>query len=261
MQKLLFEIDFTKFLDGSRWASKRLWDVLTTLGMHSGDNFYKWISELLADKGIHTFGDIKSTDLVDLEIPKYRWRLKVTASDVTNGRLLTFPDDAILFNIKPDEFEVALAVRMSMSLPLFFKPVRLKLPNNSEAVIVDGGLLSSFPIWMYDSNTTPTWPTFGLLLKEDDFGEAHSTNNLTDFLFAILKTMLNANDKRFVRPEDYIHRTIAIPTGNISTTKFNLSTAEKQILYHSGYTSTNQFLENWSWQKYRSWSKKVRGIK
>ncbi len=55
--------------------------------------------------------------------------------------------------IDPDELEIATAVRMSMSIPMFFDPVVHRNPTNrdDEHVIVDGGLLSNFPIWLFDS--------------------------------------------------------------------------------------------------------------
>ena len=75
--------------------------------------------------------------------------------------MLVLPGDAAQLGIDPDELEIATAVRMSMSIPVFFKPVTM---DGHE--IVDGGLLSNFPIWLFDTDTgiTPSFPTFGLLL-------------------------------------------------------------------------------------------------
>src|SRR5512143_1962650 len=72
--------------------------------------------------------------------------------------------------VDPDELEVALAVRMSMSVPLVFEPVRFRNPETKEThLMVDGGLLSNFPVWLFDpGNAMPVCPTFGLLLVEKD---------------------------------------------------------------------------------------------
>ena len=53
----------------------------------------------------------------------------------------------------PDELEIAAAVRMSMSIPIFFDPVVYNGPPQPRraALIVDGGLLSNFPVWLFDS--------------------------------------------------------------------------------------------------------------
>ena len=36
---------------------------------------------------------------------------------------------------------------------------------------MDGGILSNFPIWLFDSKGEPDWPTFGLKLIEPEFGK------------------------------------------------------------------------------------------
>ena len=159
LKKIIFEKNFTDFLDGSRWKVKRWWDIYRGKSMHSGDTFYEFIKDLLADKGVHTFKDLLTTDTKELDDPRYRWRLKVVISDVSMGRMLTLPNDARLFHMNPDDFEVARAVRMSMSIPGYFKPEMLK-----DSYIVDGGILSNFPIWIFDSDGKPSWPTFGILL-------------------------------------------------------------------------------------------------
>jgi NTE family protein len=50
-----------------------------------------------------------------------------------------------------------------MSIPLLFKPVKL---NGSK--IVDGGVVSNFPVDLFDSHGPPAWPTFGFKLVLSD---------------------------------------------------------------------------------------------
>jgi NTE family protein len=58
--------------------------------------------------------------------PRHRYRLQVIASDITAHRLLVLPRDAKrFFAIEPDDLDVAEAIRMSMSIPIYFKPWRL----------------------------------------------------------------------------------------------------------------------------------------
>ena len=87
---------------------------------------------------------------------------------MTSHELLVLPRDARKLGIEPDELEVALAVRMSMSIPIFFEPVLHENPETGEThIIVDGGMLSNFPVWLFDcEDGEPDWPTFGLLLVE-----------------------------------------------------------------------------------------------
>ncbi len=77
--------------------------------------------------------------------------MPVIVSDLTAKRLLVLPMEAGVLGVEPDEFDVAQAVRMSMSIPVFFEPVRWDNPDTGEQhVIVDGGMLSNFPVWLFD---------------------------------------------------------------------------------------------------------------
>ena len=61
-----------------------------------------------------------------------------------------------------DSFPLVKAVRMSMSYPFLFTPVILHRRGRS-VFVVDGGLLSNFPIWLFDS-PNPKRPTWGFRL-------------------------------------------------------------------------------------------------
>src|SRR5919204_448651 len=76
---------------------------------------------LLEARGVTTFADLRTPD----DDPRWAYRLQVITSDVTARRLLVLPRDAATLGIDPDELEVALAVRASMSIPVFFEPLRI----------------------------------------------------------------------------------------------------------------------------------------
>ena len=128
-------------------------------GMHSGNYFRGWIRDLLAAKGKTRFGDLRNAD--DPGDPKRAYKLQVIASDLSARSMLVLPQDAEQLGTHPDDLEIAEAIRMSMSIPVFFQPVSM---NKHE--IVDGGLLSNFPVWLFDTapGAAPRFPTFGLLL-------------------------------------------------------------------------------------------------
>src|SRR3712207_7732713 len=63
---------------------------------------------------------------------KYKYKLRVVVSDLIDNELLILPQDARRLGRDPDTLEVALAVRMSMSIPLDRKSTRL---NSSHANI------------------------------------------------------------------------------------------------------------------------------
>jgi NTE family protein len=119
------------------------------------------LRKILAVKGKHTFKDLIIDEFRDA--PTYRYKLQVIAADVSRGKMLVLPRDIRDYGIAPDDLDIALAVRMSMSIPFFYEPVTLHLGGTGkECFIVDGGVLSNFPIYLFDDGSPdPPWPTFG----------------------------------------------------------------------------------------------------
>ena len=106
------------------------------------------------------------------------------ATDLSDRRMLVLPHDLDELIDEPDDFSIARAVRISMSIPGFFEPARLKDKRGKEHVIVDGGVLSNYPVWLLDDGTPdPPWPTFGfkLVSRADDVPGATQTVKGTRF--------------------------------------------------------------------------------
>ena len=242
IKSIIMDTDFTRFQDGGRF---KLYDILRHNGIYKGDNFYYYIKDLLSKKGINNFGDVK----YDNFDKKYRYRLKVVASDVTNSKIMVLPDDLPDYGLDIDTFEVATAVRCSMSIPFVFRPMRI-----SRSVLVDGGLSSNYPIWIFDSEDEPDHPTFGLSLYTSQDRAPQKTNNPINLAKALLDTMLQSHDKQFIRPADYINRTISISVGNTNPVDFGISTEKKEWLYRQGYEAATDFLKDWSWNRYKRWA-------
>jgi len=235
-------------------------------GIYEGEFFENWLEGLLAAKKMTTFGQIKTKYKED----KYKYKFQAIAADITDRRLLVLPNDLKLFGIKPDEFSISRAVRMSMSIPFFFEPVELRDTNGRKHFIVDGGLLSNYPIWLLDDGTDdPPWPTFGFKLMEPDKrkpkkAKRNPINNPISFLKAIVGTMLDAHDSYHISKSkgDY-DRTIGIPTvitinGNdkeIGTTDFGITQEESQALYENGVKVAREFLATWDFDE---WKRKYR---
>jgi NTE family protein len=188
--------------------------------------------------------------------------VQVIVSDLTSKRLLVLPMDANALGVKPDELEVAQAVRMSMSIPVFFEPVRWKNPDTGEQhVIVDGGMLSNFPVWLFDSREEPEWPTFGLRLAEPQKTKTLARELPADtpshvgmratisYLWSLVATMMAAHDRLYVDQADYA-RTIPIPVSGVKATDFELSEDKAEELYGNGKVAAERFLDQWNFQEY-----------
>lgn len=256
IRQIVMDMDFRDFKDGSKWKSKQFWNVARHLGIYKGDVFLQWMTELLKAKGVTSFGDLA---ILGEEDPRWRWKLKVIVSDITKQRLVVFPNDAALFGINPDELSVALAIRASMAIPFFFRPISM-----GTSWLVDGGMLSNFPIWLFDSDKKPSHPTFGMLLEGDQIpepdikAERAGYNRIISFGKSLVKTMTGFHDKKFIRPDDFEYRSIVIPTKDIGTTEFDITDSRRDFLFHSGKTAANEFLDDWSWPEYKKWAKRTR---
>src|SRR5215203_3167751 len=209
----------------------------------------EWMRELLEAKGKHTFGDLVRREDVEL---RYRYKLQVIASDVTERLLLVLPRDAPKLGIEdPDDLDVAHAVRMSMSIPVFFEPVRFPNPGTREEhLIVDGGMLSNFPVWLFDAEV-PQWPTFGLKLTQEQeipLGEQlpqpvprGGVTQVIGYLRSLVDTMMAAHDRLYIEDHEF-DRTIAIDTLGVGTTEFDLSQERALALYGAGREAARKFL-------------------
>jgi NTE family protein len=208
-------------------------------GMYATDRIEQFIGELLERKGVRSFGDLP---------PK---KLRIIASDITAGKMLILPDDLASFGIDPDHFSVAKAVRMSASIPFYFQPAVLK-KGDEPHYVVDGGLLSNYPVWLFDVPGIPRWPTIGFRLHANHVEvEETRINGLFSLTKALIVTMLDAHDRLYVEKAHAV-RTIFIDTFGVRSTHFNLSKELRNKLFQSGEQAARKFLDQWNFEQYIS---------
>jgi len=307
MAELMTKTPFGKFQDFP-WPGEVVGggvNLLRRHGLARGEMFRRWFSDELEQK---TFAAVKADD-------GRGHRLKLIACDVSNRALLVLPNDLKRYRrrgeqvaIDPDEFEIAEAARMSMSIPYFFEPVVLvrdrvlvlaagetdlrsgqasdrlaveeanevadhfgvkqaeyreltgKELKAQESVIVDGGTLSNFPVWLFDVEA-PTRelcrPTFGFTLTGGR-GVGGGLNRVVGrlpwvarFGSDIFHTSQEAWDTRFVSHSTRV-RTVAVDAGNIGTTQFDISDADQQMLLNNGRAAAKRFLDRFDLADYEN---------
>ena len=264
----MMRLDYKKFLDASwlvkRFHTTKIVNIVSKWGIYRTDAFEAWLSGLLEKKGKLCFRDIR-TSLPD---EKYRYRFQAIASDITDKTVLLLPGDLAEFGIDPDGFPIAKAVRMSMSIPFYFEPYRLKnRTTGKEHVIVDGGLLSNYPVWVLDDGSVnPTMPTFGFKFGSDNQlpRKRDHGNTLIGFTKSIISTLMSAWDNRHIsESRGDLARTILISTAIdsngkrkvVGTTEFDISDDEKEQLFENGRAAARKFLAGWDFGK---WKKQFR---
>lgn len=245
LEEIMYNLDFSTFKIKEPIKKipgiGNMLSLLINKGIFKTDYPEKYLRKLYKKKGKTKFKDISING---------KSKLKIIASDVTNKKLLILPDDIKEYGIEPMELDIAKAVVMSMSIPFFFSPTIIK-HNGKKSYIVDGGLTSNYPIWIFDVNGIPRWPTIGFKLKETEKNKilCKRKNSLLCYTSDVIDTLLECYDDRFFNEGDKI-RTINIPTLGIKTTQFEISNKYKQELFNEGYTKANEFLDTWNFQDY-----------
>ncbi|ARK21692.1 MULTISPECIES: patatin-like phospholipase family protein [Sporosarcina] len=203
------------------------------MGLYQGKALEDWFFDKLARKGCYTFGDL----------PK--GSLKLVASDLTNGKMMVLPDDLEQYGYDPDGFSIAKALRMSCGIPYFFEPVRLIAQKGT--IVVDGGILSNFPMWIFDEDTVSVKrPVIGLKLSRDQSEvPGRSIRNALQLFEALFATMKNAHDEKYIS-RDQEKNIIFIPVEDYSATQFDMNEEEIENLLSIGRSRTKDFLLTWS---------------
>ena len=249
--ELVSSIDYHRFRDAGLVGKVPLAGPVLALlihdGVYQGQYLETFLKTALGELGVHTFEDLRVDD--PKAAPGQNYSLVVTASDVSRRRLVRIPWDLSSYGIEPDEMSVATAVRASSAIPFFFQPVQV-----SGATWVDGGLLSNFPVELFDRSDTlaPRWPTFGVRLttRPGTPPATHHVHGPLALALAALDTLLTDQDAAYVEDPCTVRRTVFVRTDGISALDFDLTSEQSAALRASGHVAGDAFLATWDLPAY-----------
>lgn len=244
LEDILFNNDYRKFGNNKNYYKAtyigKMISVFSNKGVINSRILEDFFNKLLLKKGKSKFKDV----MID-----GKSSLKIIAADITRRRMLVLPDDLAQYKIDPLEFSIAKAVAMSCSIPLVFTPTKLSY-KNTDSYIVDGGLLSNFPIWIFDIAGVPRWPTFGIKIKDLSSNTSKGKTGFISYVKDIIDAPLNQDGENFIRDKDIV-RTIEIDNPyNIKATDFGKINMYRKTLYNMGYECTDKFLKKWDFKTY-----------
>lgn len=226
-------------------------------GWYSSDYFYNWLREVIAsrfavNKTAFTFADFADSSIHKDKSPFFD--LYVTGTDITNRT-------SRLFSIEttPD-MEVALAVRISMSIPLFFEAIPFQYPGTPRAqVYADGGVMWNYPLSVFDDpkycrrldrGLNPE--TLGFFLySSPEATEYKEVKGMVDYVSALFESLLLVQEKLVLYAEKNKGRTIFISDEGIPPTDFDIAPGDEKYakLFGSGYSAAAEFFDhnaNWN---------------
>lgn len=234
--KILRNTDFRMFMEdtslGRFGKLGKALSVITDKGMYDSEVIEGWMESLLRKKGVAKFGHVMANG---------GSRLKVVAADITRRKMLILPDDLSDYGIDPMNFSIARAIRMSCAIPVFYTPVTIET-KPIKNFIVDGGLLSNFPIWIFDMEEKYTRPTFGIKIKDQESYTSRGKTGIISYLKDLIYAPLNEDEENFIRNKDLL-RTIVINCDiKINFTDFDKVNRFIKDLYDSGYKCAIRYI-------------------
>ena len=265
--KILWDLDFKNFLDDTWGYVRDTARLIEEYGWYKGDFFRNWIGEIIRKKT----GNSEST-FADINALKEKKGFKDFYFIGTN--LSTRFSEIFSFEHTP-RICVADAVRISMSIPLFFRAIR----NARQDVYVDGGVLRNYPIKLFDrekyvsgETARPTSyydkinkklaeierPIAKYVYNKETLGfrldtrqeismfrdqaepQHHKINDIFDYIWGLVETYMEAQANSHLHSDDW-QRTIYIDTLGVKTTDFDLSDEKKRALVESGRKGVKEY--------------------
>jgi NTE family protein len=265
IEEIVGGTEFNQFMDDSWGFLRDTERLLTDYGWYKGDAFSQWMKKQLfgmTGKRNLTFADVAAMSAKEPD--RYR-SLHVVGSNLS----LQVPE-VFSAETTPD-VEVWYAVRISMSIPLFFAAVK----EADGDVFVDGGVTWNYPLNLFDEKRylskktdsklfiKPKYPTvygadhvynketLGFRLDTRDEIEAakkgwrsppKDISNIVDYIKALLGYMMDMANKAHLHENDW-HRTVFIDTLGVRTTDFNLPPETVDALIKSGQIGMRSYLK------------------
>jgi len=265
IDNIMMELPLQKFNDGSGGLIGKYARIKNDFGIYKGAAFELWLMRLVDRKTNNpslTFGDLHKLHLKSDRFKDFY----CTGTNLSKQRLEIFS-----YENSPD-MPVALAVRISSGIPLYFEPValddHLQKVKKGDSVLfinyyVDGGMLCNYPISMFDScdvgclnpllcdkvKFNPR--TIGIKLERsqqiDSLNHnsinipAYDINKFSEYLAAFSNLLMETLSRKYPGLENEKGRTVYVNQGNISPKIKKTRLQDKKALYDNGVKAANDF--------------------
>ena len=255
MDSIISETDFEDFNDGKYFFVGGISRTKNKYGWYRGEEFTEWIGTLIEKKTGNS-----ETTFEELHKKGYK-DLYVTATCLNRQELM------ILSYETYPKMKVKDAVRISMSIPLYFQAVFVDSTGKTYSeqndkgdldLMVDGGIIGNFPIHIFDTFgidsmnneiRIPNYETLGIRIdsdpqiKEDSLSRKlapYPIEDFTDYISAFY-IMVIENLNRNNLTEDDWNRTISVSSVGITPKIKKLTTEQKEMLFNSGKESAENY--------------------
>jgi predicted acylesterase/phospholipase RssA len=239
---------------------RHIFSLIERGGWYSADRFVTWFRQKLDSgpwrDGTRAFSQMNLKQFFEATAIE----LTLVASNITSGTML------VLNHHTAPECPIVWAVRMSMSIPLVWNEVIWQADwgayrgrDITGNAIVDGGLLSNFPIELFISDAPQVIklmgpkknnPVLGLLIDETlpvakgllvNININPSELKTVERLRALADTVTGAHDKMVI--DEYSHLVVHLPAQGYGTTEFDMSDERRDALVRAGANAIAMYFD------------------
>ena len=248
---LMKAVDFSQFIETGRYKLSYAISLFKNLGICSGNYALELFQKFLLEKtgSAHiTFRQLHELREQEVKANGYSYYkdLYIVGIDLQKQETVVFSHDSPYADMP-----IAIAVRLSMSIPLLYTPVSV-----NEHFHIDGGFVDSFKcITLFDKlKYFPEWEYLPAIAEQTEYNPhtlgfrlddsqepAPPIEDLVSFVKCLAKTLAKSQgNKRFFKENH--KRTIVCNSLDIETTEFNLTNEAKAKLFESGRIGAQQFI-------------------
>lgn len=214
LMKIFEDINIDKINDGGQHYITIIYELYHQWGNIDGDYLYEFLGEIIAKKTGNK--DFTINDLYDSR----RITLAIMTTNLNHQR------GEVFIALTNGDIPIRLAVRMSISIPGVFAPVKYK-----DCYYVDGAMTKNYP-----DNIFPPSETLGLHIFCNDDQElidgkrSLPINTFGDYLWANINAALLSRDME----RTYLCQTIRIVVPSYPLNQFKLSSEQSEELFKIG---------------------------
>jgi len=258
IEKIISQTEFKEFNDGQYMFVGGIARFKESYGWYRHGEFEAWLAKIIKDK-------TGNSDITFKQLSEKGFRdLYITATCLNRQKLLVFSKETY------PNMKIKDAVVSSMSIPLYFEAVFIdSLGNRFDKqnadrnldVVVDGGILGNFPIFLFDSIYSDSAGnvvrvanknTIGIRIDTESQIKNDSINqelvempidDLTSYINAFYNIIIENLNRPQLTDQDW-KRTISVSSVGIGPKIKNLSTEQKSALVESGKRSVIQFFND-----------------
>jgi NTE family protein len=246
MKDTLFGLDLKQFEDNSLGMVRDLYRLIKKWGWNKGDAIEEWAEQLMCKltgmpeitmEQLYEFGGIHLT----MTYWSFRYRKTKFADHITQPKM-----------------RVAEVIRMSSSIPIYYQAVWRKFLNADQQevmdAILDGGTMDNFPMHILREQGVDPSKIMGFKLcgtvelneykaeRENEDYDYGMPDGIIDALVVLIGSFREQSMHVHVHKKDWM-LTVKIIVGDLKSTDFDMTEAQKDWLFENGKAAMRKYLE------------------